>query len=136
MCNCPSNVTTGSYGNVIVVPIPDHMSTYRDNRVATGLSDKVSIDKCLIDEVQALWQKGIRTTGCCCGHNRRDPYIGVFPEDVQKMKDLGYQVQFNPYRPYAQDTFYPSSVARRPLRSENTDHLPPIDEQQNSTAHL
>lgn len=52
---------------------------------------KVCIDKCLLPEILDLWEKGIRTTGCCCGHGSREKaYIGVYSEDVQKMKDLGY----------------------------------------------
>ena len=28
----------------------------------------VSIDKCLLHEITHLWEIGIKTTGCCCGH--------------------------------------------------------------------
>jgi len=28
----------------------------------------VNIDKCLIHEIINLWEQGIKTTGCCCGH--------------------------------------------------------------------
>ena len=106
----------------IVVQIPDHMSDYRENRLRAGLSDKIGIDVCLFEEIQKLWDLKIRTTGCCCGHNERDPYIGVFSEDIPKMKELGYRVQFNPHRPYAQDTFYPVSIPLPPFLSGNTSH--------------
>lgn len=70
----------------------------------------VNIDKCLLPEVLLLWEKGIRTTGCCCGHGRHAPYIGVDPEDIPRMKELGYQVADNPCRPGAEDSFFPKTV--------------------------
>lgn len=72
----------------------------------------VSIDKCLLPEVLLLWEQGIRTTGCCCGHGRDAPYIGVLPEDIRKMKLLGYRVAYNPCRLDAEDSFVPKTVLR------------------------
>lgn len=28
----------------------------------------ISLDGCIADAIQALWDAGIRTRGCCCGH--------------------------------------------------------------------
>ena len=67
----------------------------------------VSVDKCLLPEIIKLWEMGIKTTGCCCGHGRTEPFINVDFDDVQKMKDLGYEVQYNPCRPNDEDTFFP-----------------------------
>ena len=72
-----------------------------------------NIDKCMLPEVLDLWEKGIRTTGCCCGHGRREPFIGVYFDDIEKMKSLGYKVQFNPVRPRDEDSFYPKTVISR-----------------------
>ena len=59
----------------------------------------VSIDKCLLPEIIQLWEKSIRDIGCCCGHgNINMAYIGVRFEDIDKMKELGYQVYFNHHR--------------------------------------
>jgi hypothetical protein len=70
----------------------------------------VSIDKCLIHEVIDLWEKGIKTTGCCCGHGRRElAFIGVAKEFIPRMKEMGYQVQFNPSRPDDEDSFVPKT---------------------------
>ena len=69
----------------------------------------VSIDKCLLPEIISLWEQGIKTTGCCCGHGKSDPFIEVSKEDILKMKELGYTVQFNPLRPEAEDEFYPKT---------------------------
>ena len=73
----------------------------------------VAIDKCLLPEILSLWEKGIKTTGCCCGHG--DPsmaFIGVKDEYIQKMKGMGYFVQFNECRPGAEDSFVPRTDFR------------------------
>lgn len=51
------------------------------------------VDKCLVDEIAQLHELGIKTIGCCCGHGYLDGYIQVMPEDVEKMKSLGYDQQ-------------------------------------------
>ena len=68
-----------------------------------------SIDKCLLPEILSLWEMGIKTTGCCCGHGVQTPYIGVTKEGIQKMKNLGYEVHFNSCRPGAEDSFIPKT---------------------------
>lgn len=70
----------------------------------------ILVDKCLADEIKYLWSKGITTTGCCCGHNFKCPYIGVTDTSSDKMKELGYKVQYNPFDPYYDNEFYPKSV--------------------------
>lgn len=70
----------------------------------------VSIDKCLLPEILELWEMGIKTTGCCCGHGRIEPFIGVDFDDIQKMKDLGYKVHYNKCRPNDEDSFIPKTV--------------------------
>jgi hypothetical protein len=67
----------------------------------------IFVDACIADEIKNLWVRGIRTTGCCCGHNRKFPYIGVVPEDIEKMRAMGYKPQFNQCRPADEDTFFP-----------------------------
>lgn len=67
----------------------------------------ICIDVCLALEVSRLWRAGIRTTGCCCGHGKTRPFIGVVDADIPRMKAMGYQVQRNPCRPDAQDSFVP-----------------------------
>lgn len=51
----------------------------------------VSVDECLKSEIKYLWGKGIKTTGCCCGHGFTLGFIQVEKESVSKMKKLGYQ---------------------------------------------
>ena len=74
-------------------------------------SKTVPIDKCLLPEILQLWEQGIKTTGCCCGHgNTNMAYIGVIFEDINRMKSMGYTVALNPCRPNDEDSFYPKTV--------------------------
>jgi hypothetical protein len=70
----------------------------------------VCIDKCIASEILDLWDAGIETTGCCCGHNKAVPYIGVLPKYIPNMKELGYKVRPNEMRPGDEDSFYPKSI--------------------------
>ena len=99
--NC-KDIEFGSYGCVYNIMTP----------FKTGFNNEikyVSIDKCLIKEIIDLWEKGIKTTGCCCGHGKNEPFIGVDFEDIEKMKKLGYKVQYNPCRPNDEDSFIPKT---------------------------
>lgn len=50
-----------------------------------------SVDTCLQHEIHELiFKQGVNTIGCCCGHGRKQAYIQVSPQSVQKMHDLGY----------------------------------------------
>ena len=68
----------------------------------------IAVDKCLLPEILRLWEAGIKTTGCCCGHGRADmAFIGVRPEYIDRMKEMGYKVAFNSCRPGDEDSFIP-----------------------------
>ncbi len=70
----------------------------------------VAIDKCLLPEILTFWERGIKTTGCCCGHGRADmAFIGVKPEFIPRMKELGYCVYYNKCRPGDEDSFIPKT---------------------------
>jgi hypothetical protein len=98
MCDC-KDIEVGSYGNQIWVHAPAHMAKYNG----------YCLDRCVAEEVMQLWMKGITTTGCCCGHNKMEGFIGVIERDIPKMKELGYEVQFNQSRPNDEDSFKPKS---------------------------
>jgi hypothetical protein len=67
----------------------------------------IAVDKCLVREILDLWEGGITTTGCCCGHgDNNKAFIGVVNEDVDKMKKLGYISQYNPHNPSEENTFF------------------------------
>ena len=92
MCNC-ENIEFGSaenYARQILFDIPEHMSNYRDARVKEGLSGKISIDPCIVEEINNLWRLGITTYGSCCGHNKADSFVNVSDKDIQTMINLGY----------------------------------------------
>ena len=55
-----------------------------------GQKTVIGVDACLKDEIVSLWEKGIRTTGCCCGHGRVLGFIEVVDKDIPKMEELGY----------------------------------------------
>lgn len=102
------DVKTGSYECTynIMLPYKTKFAWEEDSELSHRF---VSIDKCLLKEIVDLWEKGIKTTGCCCGHGEKEPFIGVVPEYIEQMKKLGYKVQFNPCRPRDEDTFFPKT---------------------------
>ena len=110
MCDC-ENVEIGSYDRQVCLAPPTHMAR-EDGR-------GISVDACLAYEVTMLWRMGIKTTGCCCGHNKLPPFIGVTDEFIPAMKALGYVVQHNHNRPGDQDSFWPKSVECPPGAEEN-----------------
>ena len=57
----------------------------------SGYKNEVVVDECLSEEIKWLWENGIRTTGCCCGHGCDLGFIQVDKQDVEKMEKLGYQ---------------------------------------------
>jgi len=107
VCDC-KNVEPGSYDNQIWVHAPAHMP--KDNGYC--------LDTCIAQEVMGLWMQGITTTGCCCGHNERTGFIGVTDNDIEKMKDLGYEVALNEMRTDDEDSFIPKSIPPMPLENE------------------
>ena len=89
-CQCPPDVRVGSHLNSVVVPIPSHMESYSVARVTAGLSSTVGIDRCILEEIQDLWAKGIRTYGSCCGHNHSPSMVNVHADDDVAMLSMGY----------------------------------------------
>ncbi len=86
------------------------MNEYMIKRRGKRDNNILMVDKCIAKEIQSLWNLGITTTGCCCGHNLIDGYIGVIFEEIPIMKELGYQVQPNKLRPNDEDSFYLKSI--------------------------
>jgi hypothetical protein len=89
----------GSYAAQVELVPPAHM--------ARGDGRGICVDACLALEVTRLWERGITTTGCCCGHGRLVGFIGVADDDIGQMKALGYVVLSNPHRPGSEDSFIP-----------------------------
>lgn len=105
MCRC-KNIEVGSYENQITLPRPPHMNGHKEG----SENENLCLDACIAAEVRGLWRKGIITTGCCCGHNKQPPYIGVIESQIPEMKALGYQVQPNHLDLTREDGFKPKTV--------------------------
>lgn len=102
--NC-TEIDFGTYNCAYNIMLP-----YLVNDGAGKMEPKtVAVDKCLLPEILRLWETGIKTTGCCCGHGRNAPFIGVKQECIQQMKRLGYTVVHNPCRPDDEDSFVPKT---------------------------
>jgi|SRR5882757_1761064 len=95
-CTC-INIEVGSYDNQTFVHSPAHMP--KENGYC--------LDRCIAEEVMILWQLGITTTGCCCGHGKLPAFIGVEFQDINVMKSFGYNVHHNSLRPEDEDSFTP-----------------------------
>lgn len=50
----------------------------------------IQVDECISDEIEMLWNNGIKTTGCCCGHGCDLGMIQVREENISDMEKLGY----------------------------------------------
>ena len=101
-----SEIKFGSYDCAYVIYLPWKTKfPWKDD---SQLKPKcVFIDKCLLPEIIQLWEMGIKTTGCCCGHGRKEmACIAVQEKYMPKMKKLDYEVWFNPCRPKDEDFLY------------------------------
>ena len=115
MCECGPDVDAGNYKNQILLwPTASILKI----RTTQGLNPELAVDKCIAPEIEYLWSLGIETTGCCCGHNKHNPYIGVEDVFIPKMKELGYKVQHNPMRPGDEDSFWPKALPPMHERKE------------------
>lgn len=88
-CECPPDVDFGSYDRYVELVAPPHLK--RDD------GRGICLDVCLALEVTQLWKHGIKTTGCCCGHNKLPPTISVHASDTNRMRLLGYVYYVNPF---------------------------------------
>ena len=110
-CTC-KNITPQSkeaFKQQIVIKVPDYLDI-KMNAPGVEKKEYVAIDPCIAAEIIELWRMGIVTTGCCCGHNMMEPYIGVREDFISKMKRLEYEIQFNSSRPGDEDNFKPKSI--------------------------
>lgn len=97
MCFC-KNVRMGSYDNQVELHPPKGL--FKTDKT-------ICIDACISVEIERLWNRGIKTMGCCCGHNINIPFIEVAEENIDEMINMGYIMQINPLDLDRRDTFYP-----------------------------
>lgn len=87
-CNCV-RIRVGSnecFDQQTILDLPDHIINNLENpEVKT-----VCIDPCIVDEIKELWELGIITYGCCCGHNYLNPFVNVDKRNIRQMLDMGY----------------------------------------------
>lgn len=77
-CACV-DVEIGGYTNQVELPTSQHMLGI-GSIGCLEVRNTICVDRCIADAVQALWALGVVTTGCCCGHNKRDGFIGIWQE--------------------------------------------------------
>jgi hypothetical protein len=83
--NC-KNIDFGSYKHSLKVKIPPYYS-----KQAKKQKPHIFIDKCILEEIKYLWEKGIKTGGCCCGHGKIKPSVSIWEESINDMLRLGYK---------------------------------------------
>lgn len=76
-CQCQADVKIGSHANQVELDTPTFMLAIGHVGCLT-FRETTSVDRCVAPLVQALWERGVITTGSCCGHNQRAGYIGVY----------------------------------------------------------
>lgn len=81
-CQC-KNIDFGTYDNSVAMWTPWKYSN--------GKHKCATVDRCLANEIQSLWNLGIKTLECCCGHQKQRSYIAVYDESVRQMLELGYK---------------------------------------------
>lgn len=88
--------------------------------IKCNLSDEykthIEVDDCIADEVEELWNRGIKTTGCCCGHGAALGMIQVREECIPAMEQMGYvhyiyETNFGGVK--RKDAFIPKSYGHR-----------------------
>lgn len=99
MCEC-NKIEFGDCSNMITIETPTHVKVWyiERNIKLTNIPDypnTIQIDPCILSEIKELWNLGIVTTGCCCGHNKQEGFVGVRDEDIEKMIELGYKIKLN-----------------------------------------
>lgn len=109
MCNC-NNIAPGSHKNEVVINVPNHIELSY-NAPGANKRETVCIDKCLVEEIKTLWNKGVITEACCCGHNVQGiAHIIVNNRSINKMISMGYNRWTNPMDHTRRDGFKPKSI--------------------------
>jgi len=107
-CICNINTKFGSWEQTVKLKAPKWSS-----------KEYIWIDKCLVEEIEHLWDIGIITLGCCCGHKQTLPMINVEEQQYDKMIELGYTLLTNPHGKDRKDSFYPKTIIIEPQMVEN-----------------
>lgn len=67
-----------------VIALPPNVDTSKEVR-------SVSLDRCLVPAIKAIWAAGFETLGCCCGHDKEPPSVivanGHTDEDIKAVAE-------------------------------------------------
>lgn len=84
-CTCEP----GTGGTITRIPDAIFAQTGRENQ-------SVTIDACIFRVIEHLWDEGIVTLGCCCGHNKAAPSIVIRQSytdlKIAEIKDIIYRI--------------------------------------------
>jgi hypothetical protein len=84
-CQCSSYNNFGNCGDVpaVVLAPPDWSS-----------KESIEIDSCIANAVQYLWDNGVITSGCCCGHNVKNPSVIINNSSIEHVRELLGQIDY------------------------------------------
>jgi hypothetical protein len=69
-CTCKSVMLEGDGSTDVVLDLPDWVDPERQSRT-------VCADRCIAKTIKYLWDQGVETLGCCCGHGKENPNIVI-----------------------------------------------------------
>lgn len=72
----------------VVLHPPENFIKYN---CSDDYKNAIQVDICISNEITDLWNKGIKTMGCCCGHGSELGFIQVADDFILKMEQLGYE---------------------------------------------
>lgn len=79
-CRCQSYNHPGQGGDQKEVALP--APTWSGKKT-------ICVDVCIADAIQMLWENGMETLGCCCGHGKENPTVIIAEHmDGQRAKQL------------------------------------------------
>ncbi len=80
-CNCLSYNKPEWGGDKPEIILPTPSWSERKNGIC--------VDACISDAILMLWENGIMTEGCCCGHNKNNPSVVISTNsEGNKTKEL------------------------------------------------
>jgi hypothetical protein len=109
-CTCDPVLYSDIYvhSRQVIVDLPPWTIAIKE-RLRMNYSPNVCIDQCIVKAIKELWNKGVETTGCCCGHNIMSAWVSVHEAWYVEMFKLGYEqrpVEVKDGHPMGLYTFY------------------------------
>jgi hypothetical protein len=103
----------GSHTGNILMVAPDWLKEQQPNGVC--------IDVCIALEISNLWKMGVKTCNSCCGHGKLPASIVVYEESIEKMVELGYEL--DPFYKNRNDIFLAKTLLENATMPLTTDEL-------------